>query len=146
MIKVVYPKIQPEIKSENGKEFIFCTARKKWVILSPEEWVRQHFLLFLTNKCGYSPAVIAVERLVMVGELKQRFDIVVFDKDAKPYIIVECKEMEAPLNENTLMQVLRYNINMQAPYFVITNGTTTYAFARSDTGFKELSNFPGYEK
>src|ERR1700712_1986682 len=98
MIKVIYPKKKPAIKTENGKEYIFCIIRKKWLLVTPEEWVRQNFLNYLTEILKYPASLIAVEKQLMVGEMKKRFDIIVY-KDALPFIIIECKEMNVPLSE-----------------------------------------------
>lgn len=141
MVKVQY-NTKPLIKEVDGTEKIFCPIRKKWLNITPEEWVRQNFINFLTVECGYAKPLIAIERLVNVGELKQRFDIVVFDNTAKPYIIIECKEMNVVLNEKVLHQVLRYNSSLQAPYFCITNGSYTYLFKKTKEHFTELEEFP----
>lgn len=97
-------------------------------LLTPEEWVRQNFLLYLTETLSYPASLIAVEKQLMLGDVKKRFDIVVYGKDMKPFMIVECKEMNVPLTESVLQQVLRYNINIQAEYLIITNGSHCFAY------------------
>ena len=127
MIKIIYPHLKPKIKTENGKEMIFCVVRKRWFVITPEEWVRQNFLLYLNEVLGYSLQIIAVEKQLKIAEVKKRFDIVIYKNDA-PYIIVECKEMNVPLSERTITQVLQYNSTIQATYIVITNGNYCMCF------------------
>jgi hypothetical protein len=137
MIKIVYPDKKPAIKTEAGKELIFCIIRKRWAVITPEEWVRQNFLLYLTEVLKYPLSLIAVEKQLKLGDLKKRFDIVVYDKLAKPFMIVECKEMNVPLSEKVLHQVLRYNISLQTKVLVITNGSYCYTFEKAGDSFVE---------
>ena len=118
MIKIEYPPYQPKIKEDAGKEFIFDEFRKRWVLLTPEEWVRQNFLQYLTQIKKYPASLIAIEKEIKLGELKKRFDIVVYDAQTKPWMIVECKEMNVALDKAVLDQVLRYNIALNVPYLV----------------------------
>jgi hypothetical protein len=142
MIEVVYPELKPAVKVEDGKELIFCIIRKRWLVITPEEWVRQNFLLYLTGTLGYPASLIAVEKQVSVTGMNRRFDIVVFDREARPYIIVECKEMNVKLSEDVLNQVLRYNTEISAGYLVITNGSYTRAFENHHGNFKEINQLP----
>ena len=123
MIKIEYPAYQPKIKAAGDKEFIFDEFRKRWILLTPEEWVRQNFLQYLTQIKKYPASLIAIEKEIKLGELKKRFDIVVYDNETKPWMIVECKEMNVALDKSVLDQVLRYNISLNVPYLVITNGS-----------------------
>ena len=142
MIEVVYPELKPAVKVEYGKEQIFCIIRKRWLIITPEEWVRQNFLLFLTGTMGYPASLIAVEKQVSVTGMNRRFDIVVFNQNAQPFMIVECKEMNVKLTEEVLSQVLRYNTEVSAGYLVITNGSYTRAFENQLGNFKEIDQLP----
>lgn len=141
MIKINYPDKKPAIKTTGEKEFIFCVIRKRWMILTPEEWVRQNFLLFLVHGMNYPATLIAVEKQLQLGDLKKRFDIVVY-KNEIPFMLIECKEMNVPITQKTLDQVMRYNINVQAAYFVITNGTVCYGFHKQDGLFNSINAFP----
>ena len=142
MIKIKYPSYQPKIKEEKGSEFIFDEFRKRWVKLTPEEWVRQNFLQYLTQTKKYPASLIAIEKEIKLGELKKRFDIVVYDADTKPWMIVECKEMNVPLDKAVLNQVLRYNISLNVPYVVITNGISCIAFSLKDKIISEIDYLP----
>ncbi len=145
MIKIVYPDKKPTIKTEGGKESVFCIIRKRWVLLTPEEWVRQNFLLYLTESLSYPASLIAVEKQLNLGDLKKRFDIVVYGKDTKPFIITECKEMNVPLTENVLQQVLRYNINIQAGYLIITNGSHCIVFHKNGQDLEPVDSMPEFK-
>jgi hypothetical protein len=141
MIKIIYPNKKPSIKTENGKEYIFCIVRKRWYIITPEEWVRQNFLLYLHHTLGFSLQIIAVEKQIILSELKKRFDIVVYQED-KPFMIVECKELNVKLSDDTIAQVLRYNAVLQAPYIVITNGSYCKGFLKDADSFLEIFELP----
>jgi len=145
MIKIEYPPYQPKVKAEAGKEFIFDETRKKWVVLTPEEWVRQNFLQYLIQVKKYPASLIAVEKEIAVADTKKRFDIVVFDKNHKPFMIVECKEMNVPLHEKTLEQALRYNINLQVKYILITNGSYCYGFSTQGGTIAAIAEIPTCE-
>jgi hypothetical protein len=142
MIKIEYPAYQPKIKKDRDTEFIFDEFRKRWITLTPEEWVRQNFLQYLVLVKKYPASWIAVEKTVRLGEMKKRFDIVVYDAGSKPWMIIECKEMNVPLNEQVLDQALRYNIPLQVSFLVITNGSHCYAFQNDGGQLTELSELP----
>src|SRR5699024_10590238 len=90
------------------------------------EWVRQNFMQYLVTVMRYPSSLVAVEREIILGDVKKRFDLVVF-REAKPWMVVECKEMKVPLSEAVIRQVLNYNIKLQVQFIVITNGTETFA-------------------
>lgn len=142
MIKIEYPPYQPKIKKEQEKEFIFDEVRKRWVVLTPEEWVRQNFLQYLVQVKQYPASLIAVEKEIKLGELKKRFDIVVYDRNSKPWMIVECKEMSVSLDKKVLDQVLRYNMTLNVPYLVITNGSYCMALLLKDNAMAEIDSLP----
>ncbi len=138
VIKIDYPSYQPKIKKENTKEYIFDEVRKKWILLTPEEWVRQNFLQYLIQNHKFSPSLIAVEKEIAFGELKKRFDIVVFKNDT-PWLLVECKEPDTTLSPAVLQQALRYHSILNVSYIIITNGSYTAAFSTSNGKLKEVS-------
>jgi len=142
MIKVNYPEPVFRFKEENGKEMIFDFIRKQWLLLNEEEWVRQNFIQFLVQELKYPVELIAVEKEIQLGELKKRFDILVYDSDHKPWMLVECKANDILLNEKVLHQVLRYNISMPANFLVITNGQFTYAWEKINGELKEVQQMP----
>lgn len=144
MIKIEFPKNQFKIKKENNAELIFDAFRKKWMVLTPEEWVRQNMLQYLTEIKKYPAALIAVEKEIFLGELKKRCDVVVYDRNALPWMIIECKEMNVNLNTNVLDQVLRYHITLPAKYLVITNGSYTFGYEKREANFYAINELPAY--
>ena len=130
MIAVQYPEPQFRMKNENGKHYIFDSIRKVWLLLTEEEWVRQNFVNYLITQLHYPSTVIALEKEILLNDLKKRFDILVYDKQHKPWMLIECKEPKVSLNEDVLQQVLRYNISVPVEYIVITNGTTTVGWKK----------------
>lgn len=145
MIKIQYPAYQFKIKKEGGAEMIFDPFRKRWLVLTPEEWVRQNILQYLTEIKKYPAKLIAIEKEIQLGELKKRCDVVVYDRNAVPWMIIECKEMNTPVNSKTLDQVLRYHITLPAKYLVITNGSYCYGFEKKDGQFFEINELPSYQ-
>ena len=140
---IEFPPYQPQIKKEQGKEFIFDSNRRQWVRLTPEEWVRQNFMNYLILEKKYPSSLIAIEKEIKVGEMRKRFDIVVY-KDSKPWLIVECKEMNTALNEKVVQQIITYNISLQVPYLIITNGKETLGLIVNDEGFASIQSLPIY--
>jgi hypothetical protein len=144
MIKIEYPEYLPKIKTVHNKEQVFDPFRKKWILLTPEEWVRQNFLQYLVQKLQYPVSLIAIEKEICVGDVKKRFDVVVYGPDTKPFMVIECKEMNVPLSAAVLHQALRYNTHMQARFIVITNGSYCFAFERIGDAFEEMESIPAF--
>lgn len=141
MIRIDYPKHPFRIKEEGNKEYIFDEVRKVWTWLTPEEWVRQNFLQWLMQTKNYPASLMAVEKEIKLGELRKRCDIVVY-KNKKPWMIVECKEMEVTVNEKTMVQVLNYNQSLDVEYLIVTNGKATFGIRSSTKNF--LTELPDY--
>lgn len=142
MIVINYPEHDFRIRQEDGGEFIFDEFRKRWVRLSPEEWVRQNFLHYITTIKKYPSSLIAVEREIMLGELKKRFDILVYNEQHQPWMMIECKAMDVALSEDVLNQVLRYSISVPANYLIITNGTYTIGWEKKNGALSILNDLP----
>lgn len=146
MIKIVYPPPAFKIGKREGAECIFDPFRKKWIVLTPEEWVRQNFLQYLVQTLHYPASLIAVEKETRLGELKKRFDILVYDKAHSPWLMVECKATDVELNEPVLQQVLRYNISLPVTYLVITNGIHCMAWHKINGELTPVNELPLPEK
>ena len=142
MISIQFPQPEFRIKNEENKEFIFDALRKKWLLLTPEEWVRQNFVQYLIKIKNYPSALIALEKEIWLGELKKRFDVLVYNKDHKPWMMIECKGGEIKLNDAVLQQALRYNISVPVEFIVITNGSFTYGWQRTGGDLKLMSELP----
>jgi hypothetical protein len=143
MIVLQYPSYPFKIKALNGKDQIFDPFRKTWVLLTPEEWVRQNLLQYLVQNLQYPSSLIAVEKEIKLGELSKRFDIVVY-KNEMPWIIIECKEAKVRLNEKTMEQILQYQQVLTAQYLFISNGHETMGAKIESGKLQALQNFPEY--
>ena len=144
MIVIDFPAPSFKTKEENSKRYIWDNLRKKWILLTPEEWVRQNFIAYMIQIKHYPSEMIAVEKAVQIGELKKRFDIVVFQK-MKPWIIVECKEPGVSLNNLVFEQLSRYNMSLSGSYLFITNGNYTKGWCVKEGVFKEIDYLPDWE-
>jgi len=144
MFILQYPPFEPRIRQQGTLNLVWDSIRRKWVVLTPEEWVRQHFIHYLRQVKGYPSALLAVEKNISLGELNKRFDIVAYSQDHRPYLLVECKEMNTPLSHHVLEQALRYNLAIQSKYLVITNGVECYAFAMKSGRLEALDGIPDF--
>ncbi len=145
MARIVYPSFPFKIKEEKNVELIFDEVRKRWVRLTPEEWVRQNFIQYLLKTKNYPAAVLAVEKEIRLGDLKKRCDVVVYKKD-KPWMIIECKEQGVVLSDATIQQVLRYNITLNVSILVITNGENTHAIDVRKNQIQLLDFLPDWDE
>ena len=141
MLQLQFPQYNFRIKKDGNRHLIFDEARRRWVTLSPEEWVRQNFLQYLVQVKHYPLSLIAVEKIIKLGELTKRFDVVVY-QNRKPWMIVECKEANTPMNTAVIEQILRYNLALSARYFVITNGNQSFGYEVLENAFIELTDLP----
>jgi predicted type IV restriction endonuclease len=144
MIKIDYPEYEFRMKKENNREMIFDESRRTWLKLTPEEWVRQNFVHYLIRTKKYPAALVALEKKIMVGEMVRRFDILVFSREHKPWMMVECKATSVALTEDVLGQALRYNIAMPVSYLVITNGRSCMGFAKREGALVALEEMPEF--
>ena len=143
MLKLNLPEFKIRIKNKDNKDHIFDIVRKKFVLLTPEEWVRQHIINFLIQR-KISKNHIAVEKKIVINNLIKRFDIVVFDRSGKILVLVECKAPKITLNQKVFDQVSIYNQHLDSKYLMITNGLTHF-YLKVDKKNKKyifLDNFP----
>ena len=145
MIKVDFPAPSFRIKEDDGKELIFDELRKLWVRLTPEEWVRQNFIQYMLQTKQYPAAYIGIEKEISLGELKKRFDLLLFDRNHQPWMMIECKAMEVELTDKVLEQVIRYNMSVPVNYLVISNGTYTYAWMKKENRLISLTELPVFD-
>ncbi len=142
MISINYPEPVFRLKKENEAEFIFDAIRKQWLVLNEEEWVRQNFIQYLIQTLHYPAAFIAVEKEIMLGELKKRFDLLIYDQNHHPWMMIECKATAINLNDSVLQQVLRYNISVPVSFLIITNGHYTYGWEKTGLDLKLILQMP----
>ncbi len=122
MQKLNLPSYNFKIKSNENKTLIFDNLRKKYVVLTPEEWVRQHFVKFLIDEKKHPTSLIAIEKQVVVNNQKKRTDILVFNRKGEHEILVECKAPSIKITQATFDQIARYNLKLKANYLIVTNG------------------------
>ena len=122
MIQLNLPGIEFKARTVANQQQIFDPVRRKYVALTPEEWVRQHFVHYLVEHLKVPMSHIAVEKSLRVNNLAKRADIVIFKGGLKPILVVECKAPAVEINEEVFYQVLRYNMALRVDYLVLTNG------------------------
>ena len=142
------PKTNLNIKRSNGTLFVHCLIRKKAIKLTPEEWVRQHFIYFLYKKLGYPLSLMKVEKQILVNNLKKRFDIVTYNSSGEMKVLIECKAARIELDASVFDQAARYNLSLKVPYLVITNGMKHYCAEVSveSKAISYLNNIPTYKE
>ncbi|NRS87593.1 hypothetical protein HNQ02_000500 [Flavobacterium sp. 7E] len=126
MQKLNFPSYTFRFKNSENKVAIFDEIRKKFIILTPEEWVRQHVVLFLLEEKKYPKSMINVEKVLKVNGLRKRYDVVVFNPDGSIFVLIECKAPEIKIAQATFDQIARYNMTMKADYLMVTNGLNHY--------------------
>ena len=137
---------QPQIEQREGKDHIFCVWRRKYVRLTPEEWVRQHFLHALVEDFGYPQSLIAVEAAIRVGDVQKRCDAIVYDAALRPLCIVEFKAPSVPLTQHVYDQVAVYNRKLGVAFFLLSNGKEHHACRVSADGYEMLPALPLYNE
>lgn len=128
MIELDLLQFQPFLKTkkEHNKSYLFCPIRKKYLVLQPEELVRQLLFIYLVEKKGFPKSRIAAEKGLIINELTRRFDLLVYDKNTHPFLLIECKAPEVKITQSVFEQIAQYNLQLQVPYLLVTNGLTTY--------------------
>lgn len=146
MQKLNFPDFQFRFKNSENKVSIFDIIRKKFIFLTPEEWVRQHVIHFLILEKKYPKSHINVEKVLKINGLTKRYDVVVFDKTGQILILVECKSTHNMINQAVFDQISRYNLTLKAPFLMLTNGLIHY-FCQMDfekQAYHFLNDLPIY--
>ncbi len=126
MQQLQFPAYSFRFKSSENKTLIFDEIRKKFIVLTPEEWVRQHVLQFLISEKNYTKSLINVEKQLKVKDTIKRYDVVIYNRDGSIFLIVECKAPSIPITQETFDQIARYNLVANATYLMVTNGVNHY--------------------
>ncbi len=135
-------------KNSENKVAIFDEIRKKFIILTPEEWVRQHVVHYLLQDKRYPKSYINVEKIIKINNLNKRYDIVVYQPNGEVYLLIECKAPEITINQQTFDQIARYNLVLNAKYLMVSNGLNHY-FCKMDFENQKyifLKELPEFEK
>jgi Predicted type IV restriction endonuclease len=147
MYQLNLPKANVSLKKEKGKVWIFDIIRKKYIVLTPEEWVRQHFLHHLINNFNYPKSLFRIESSLKYNQLQKRSDILVHDRNGKPWMLIECKSPEIKLTQKAFNQVSVYNMTIGAKYLVVTNGMALFCCEAPKEGedANYLSDLPAFQ-
>lgn len=135
------------IKEDRGKKYIFDEIRRRFVLLTPEEWVRQHMINFLVAEKHFPGQLLSVEKGFRQNRYRQRYDLLVYNRKGQPLMIVECKAPGVEINQQVFDQAGRYNHTHKAPYMLITNGMKHYCcFINIDSGqYSFLPDVPDFD-
>lgn len=146
MVQLNLPAYSYKIKESEGKTFIFDEIRKKWLVLTPEEWVRQHMLHYLHRHRQYPLALMSIERGTTYNRLQKRTDICVYSSAGAPLLLVECKAPHVPITAVTLQQAAVYNQTLKADYLLLTNGLEHFCWRVGEDGIslQPLPEVPAY--
>jgi hypothetical protein len=141
-----FPVYDFRLKNSENKPYIFDPIRKKFVYLTPEEWVRQHVLQFLIQTKGYPASLINVEKEIKIYDTKKRYDIVVFNSDGSIFLLIECKRPKVPITQTTFDQIARYNLQLKGELLMVTNGLQHYYCAMDfeQERYHFLKELPNY--
>lgn len=145
MIQLHFPEPRFRIRNEGGQPQIFDPLRSKWIALKPEEWVRQNFIQWLIHIAEVPSSSIAVEKEIQVGSLKKRFDLLIMDRETRPWMLVELKSDAIEIDEKVLMQVLSYNSHVNARFLAISNGKICHVADKEKVENPWLSTFPSLD-
>jgi hypothetical protein len=126
MQKLNFPVYSFRFKNSENKVAIFDEIRKKFIILTPEEWVRQNTVQFLLQNKKYPKSYLNVEKILKINDLNKRYDIVVFQPNGAIFLLIECKAPQVSITQNTFDQIARYNLTLKAKYLMVTNGLNHY--------------------
>ena len=147
MQKLNFPEYNFRFKNKENKALIFDVIRKKFIVLKPEEWVRQHCLKLLIEDKKYPKALINVEKSLKINNLTKRYDIVIYDSDGSIYLIVECKSPKIKISQDAFDQIARYNLTLKASYLMVTNGLNHYYcnIDLKNESYNFLKEIPSYK-
>ena len=148
MLHLNLPPFAINVKKTNGKLTVFDSLRRKFIALTPEEWVRQHFVNYLITEKGYSHSLIANEIQINLNNQKRRCDSVVYDKHLSPLMIIEYKSPEVEITQSVFDQIARYNIVLKVKYLVVSNGLNHYCCKMDydNQSFEYLPDIPLYSQ
>lgn len=145
MITLDITGISLKLRHDGGKPSVFDPIRRRWLVLTPEEHLRQYLLQLFITRLNYPSTLIAVEKSLNVGGMSRRFDIVVYDRDHNPWMLVECKRPDVPVTEQVLHQLLAYHSKLPCRYWLLSNGHQTFCADAVDiNNIQWLSFLPQY--
>lgn len=146
--KLNFPESSLKIKYDNLKPFVFDSIRKKWLVLTPEEWVRQHLINYLIIHKNYPASLISLEAGLKYNTLSKRTDVLVYNKSGKPFLIIECKAPKISIDQKVIEQIGVYNKTKDATYLCVTNGLKHYCWSYNEieNKFIFLQEIPDFKE
>lgn len=138
------PKADIKIKNEGEATLVWDIIRRKYIVLTPEEWVRQHFIHFLVDQFSYPKTLMKVETGLKVNKMDKRSDLVVLNRSGETWMLVECKSPYVSIDQDTLIQAINYNRTYEAPYLVLTNGMSQVVCNINKKGVEVIEELPPY--
>lgn len=145
MLNVNFPEPSFRMRQQEGAEEIFDPLRRKWIRLTPEEWVRQNLVAWLQAEVKIPAAFIAVEKTLLIGDKTRRFDLLAYNKQHQPHLLVECKAMDVALSEKVLQQALSMFSVVPATFVLISNGRETLGWSASGGNYQVLESLPLFD-
>lgn len=146
MYPINLPSFDIKLKEENEQTYIFDVIRKKYLVVTPEEWVRQHVLHLLINKYGYPRGLFRTEQGHTYNTLQKRTDILVYNRAGGIKLLVECKAHSVKINEKTVSQAMQYNATLNSEIILIANGITAFCFVKNTSGtWEQVPDIPVYK-
>lgn len=148
MIQLNLPPFPARLEQRQGKPYIWDEWRNKMVRLTPEEWVRQHLMHYLVEHLGYPKQLLGTEIGLKVGAMSKRADALLYDRQLRPQMLIECKAPEVRLSDEVLMQAIRYNMALSVPYLLLSNGLehVVYHIDYTEQSYHNLSEIPNYRQ
>lgn len=148
MIQLNLPPFPTRLEQRQGKPYVWDEWRNKMVRLTPEEWVRQHLMHYLVEHLGYPKQLLGTEVGLKVGTMSKRADALLYDRQLRPQMLIECKAPEVRLSDEVLMQAIRYNMALSVPYLLLSNGLehVVYHIDYTEQSYHNLSEIPNYRQ
>jgi hypothetical protein len=142
MNDLIFPAFDYKVKKIEGKPYIFDIIRRKYIFITPEEWVRQHLIHWLIEVHQYPKSLFRIESGLQYNNLTKRTDVVVYQRDGQPFLLIECKAPQIELTQTTLDQALRYNATLKAPFVLISNGLQNFIFKKKEENLMPITEIP----
>ena len=146
MYPINLPKANIKIREENEQTYIFDVIRKKYLVLTPEEWVRQHVVHLLINSYNYPKGLFRTEMGHTYNQLQKRTDVLIYNASGEVDVLVECKAPEVTITQQTITQAMQYNLVHKASTVIITNGLQTFCFVLQNGKWVQENDFPSFKK
>ena len=138
------PKTDLDISRSGDQLFVHCLVRKKKIVLTPEEWVRQHFIAYFLNDLSYPKGLLTVEKKIQYGAMEKRWDLATFMANQECFLLLECKAPSIPITKAVFEQSLTYFKGLQSRFLVLSNGIKHVIFKKEEDGLKIVNEFPDY--